>query len=192
MTTTIPDWNANGILPPIAVGASGNSYNRSPYAVTLIEFVDRFASSSERITILEGFLNFRSELHKNGLDSGFQWLDGSFLENIEVLENRPPNDLDVVTFSDKLTPQKQQTLIGSFNAEYLKEQCKVDACYFVYTGRANDDSSVRQITYWYSMWSHRRNSQWKGFLQVDLDSVSDAEAKRILTDKKGEYNDFNR
>ncbi|MDA1231040.1 MAG: hypothetical protein O2856_09720 [Planctomycetota bacterium] len=29
--------------------------------------------------------------------TGFQWLDGSFLEDIELGDGRPPRDLDVVT-----------------------------------------------------------------------------------------------
>ncbi|WP_414651656.1 DUF6932 family protein [Hafnia paralvei] len=34
-----------------------------------------------------------------GLAEGFQWVDGSFTENIELIERRTPNDVDVVTFS---------------------------------------------------------------------------------------------
>jgi hypothetical protein len=64
----------------------------------LISFVDRFSSSPERIAILHSLLQFREELYKSGITSGFQWLDGSFMENIETLESRPPNDMDVVTF----------------------------------------------------------------------------------------------
>jgi hypothetical protein len=33
---------------------------------------------------------------------------------------------------------------------------------------------VKQSAYWYSMWSHRRNHIWKGFVQVDLGSIDDA------------------
>ena len=36
-----------------------------------------------------------------GFSTGFQWLDGSFVEDIEARENRAPNDVDVVTFSYK-------------------------------------------------------------------------------------------
>ena len=35
---------------------------------------------------------------KIGIGSGFQWLDGSFLENVEMTEKRDPGDLDLVTF----------------------------------------------------------------------------------------------
>lgn len=32
---------------------------------------------------------------------------------------------------------------------------------------------VKKPSYWYSMWSHRRNHVWKGFVQVDLDPMDD-------------------
>ena len=47
---------------------------------------------------MTGLLDFRSELHKAGLMRGFQWIDGSFIENIEESEQRRPGDVDLVTF----------------------------------------------------------------------------------------------
>lgn len=35
---------------------------------------------------------------------------------------------------------------------------------------------IRKATYWYSMWSHRRNQAWKGYLEVDLDPAFDRQA----------------
>src|SRR4051812_26048050 len=96
-TVAIPTWNANGVIPPIS-SANPTSAERSPYVVSLSEFVLRFVSTGKRKQILDGFLRHRSRLHAAGLTSGFQWLDGSFLENIEVTETRDPKDLDVVTF----------------------------------------------------------------------------------------------
>ena len=37
-----------------------------------------------------------------------------------------------------------------------------------------------QAAYWYSMWSHRRNQAWKGYLQVDLSPSEDAAASTLL------------
>ena len=34
--------------------------------------------------------------------------------------------------------------------------------------------------YWYSMWSHRRNQAWKGYLQVELSPSEDARAAALL------------
>lgn len=39
---------------------------------------------------------------------------------------------------------------------------------------------VEQCTYWNSLWSHRRNGQWKGYLQVDLAPAGDREAMANL------------
>jgi len=73
---------------------------RSPYVVGLLDVVERFATTPERIRILDGLLRFRADLHQTGIVSGFQWLDGSFMEQVEILEHRPPRDLDVVNFLD--------------------------------------------------------------------------------------------
>ncbi len=86
-TLPIPDWTADGILPPVDL-ADPTSIVRSPYRVDLTDFALRFASSAERITIIDGLLKYRSELHAVGLTRGFQWIDGSLLENVELLRSR--------------------------------------------------------------------------------------------------------
>src|SRR4051812_362167 len=96
-TVAIPAWNANGVIPPIS-SANPTSAERSPYLVSLSEFVLRFGTSAKRRQVLNGFLQYRGRLHTAGLRTGFQWLDGSFMENVETTETRDPKDLDVVTF----------------------------------------------------------------------------------------------
>jgi hypothetical protein len=39
---------------------------------------------------------------------------------------------------------------------------------------------VRQTTYWYSLWSHRRDRIWRGFVQVDLSPADDPAARALL------------
>src|SRR5437868_13267322 len=97
MPMGIPAWTAEGVLPPIAV-AEPTSTLRSPYVVRLSKVVLSFGTNPERRAILEGLIEYRAALHAAGLVRGFQWLDGSFLEQVELLESRPPNDIDVVTF----------------------------------------------------------------------------------------------
>jgi hypothetical protein len=63
-----------------------------------MDLVTRFATTPERQAIIAGLLAYRHALHATGLVRGFQWLDGSFAEHVEVIEQRPPNDIDVVTF----------------------------------------------------------------------------------------------
>lgn len=179
----LPEWNSQGFLPPILPGEKGHSISRSPYAISCLELVKRFGSSVERLSILQGFLNYRKKLHELGLVQGVQWLDGSFVENIEVLESRAPNDIDVVTFADMPEGENQRSLVEGNTEVFLptaaKQAYKVDGYCIFLDGQANQ-SFIKQVTYWYSMWSHTRSEQWKGFLQVDLNNTDDESAVELL------------
>lgn len=179
----LPNWNGAGVLPPIRPGRQGSSPERSPYRVPLADFVARFAISPERMKILDGLLKFRAKLHEIGIISGFQWLDGSFLEQIELLESRSPNDIDVVTFFEMPTGENQLSLLRKskslFDQQALKKKYSVDG-YFSELGQPVDALHVQIITYWYSMWSHRRDGLWKGFVQVDLAPSEDDDARAVL------------
>ncbi len=186
-TIPIPAWNAVGLLPPLDE-AQPTSAERSPYVVSLSDFVLRFGQSEERRRLLDGFLRYRKALHAVDLTSGFQWVDGSFLENIELLEARPPNDLDVVTFYDRPPGQSEAELYarashlipaGAAAKRALKTNFHVDP-YLVYLG-LSPERLVENSAYWYSLWSHRRNREWKGFLQIDLAPLEDAAAQITLT-----------
>jgi hypothetical protein len=69
-------------------------------------------------------------LHAAGIIDGFQWLDGSFLENIESLESRSPRDIDVVTFYYLPPNQTQKALLNGypqlFDHRHIKENYHVD------------------------------------------------------------------
>lgn len=190
----IPSWNNQGVIPPVR-GLEGNDPDRSPYIVTLQSVVERFASSKERIRILKGLLDYRAELYKIGLTKGFQWLDGSFMENIEILESRPPHDMDVVTFFYLPQGETQKSLLdkgGKFLfGKHLKEKYFVDA-YLVTLSNVENQHPVfiRKVCYWYSMWSHRRSNLWKGFLQISLNPKEDELAKDILQRKMGGQNEY--
>lgn len=175
----IPLWNSQGVLPA-TVSATG-SY-RSPYTVVALQLVERFATSKERCKILLGFFKYRAALYSAGLTSGFQWLDGSFMEQVELSENRAPRDIDVVSFLDFSQHDQKQLLSEHaelFDKSKTKEDYFVDA-YFMQLGAALDKHQASRITYWYSMWSHRRDGLWKGFLQLDLQPNADAEAVELL------------
>lgn len=186
-TVAIPDWNAQGAIPPIN-DLQPTAVNRSPYIVSLTDVVLRFGQSAERRAVLDGFLRYRAALHAAGLVQGFQWLDGSFLEHVELLESRPPNDIDVVTFYKLPVGKTQQDLqaqapdiFPNSRASQLamKANFYVDA-YAVHLGMVSE-RLVKQGAYWYSMWSHRRNQIWKGYVQVDLAPIEDAAAQAALT-----------
>ena len=179
---SIPEWNTVGLLPPINQ-ANPISPERSPYNVALLDVIMRFATSPERRQVLLGFLDYRAALHGMGLVNGFQWLDGSFLEQVEALEGRPPRDMDVVTFFDLPQGLDQRSLAQRhgtlFDQKHVKATYTMDA-YFVVLGEPTVHWHVKSIAYWYSMWSHRRDGLWKGFVQVDLDPAQDGNARAIL------------
>ena len=187
----IPAWNTQGVLPPINL-ANPTSHDRSPYGVTLSEVVRRFGMNAPRRIILDGLLRYRSALQALGLNSGFQWLDGSFVENVEEMEGRPPNDVDVVTFFN-LPPGVTELSIVRQDPDLFpltrsarqafKARFHVDA-YLERLGQPSD-SIVLQSAYWYSMWSHRRNAVWKGLLHVSLAPAEDAAARNALASLAG-------
>lgn len=179
----IPAWNMSGIIPPIRPGASGHSSERSPYVVDISEVRAQFTSTPERNKIIKGLLNYRRALYAIGIVSGFQWLDGSFMEDIESLESRPPKDLDVVTFLYLPIGDTQTSLNNKagalFNNQFTKTTYFIDS-YIKVLGEKTEPRHVREISYWYSMWSHRRDGLWKGFVQVDLNPVNDEEEILII------------
>lgn len=158
------------------------SAERSPYVVSLTDFVLRFGTSPERRAILDGLLRYRAALHTEGLVQGFQWVDGSFVENVEALERRAPKDVDVVTFYRLPTGVTQQQLDAEagdlFETSILKSLFHVDG-YYVHLGM-EAERLTRRSAYWYSAWSHRRDNQWRGFLQLDLAPAEDASAAATL------------
>lgn len=180
VTVVIPAWNANGIIPPVS-SAGPTSAERSPYIVSLSEFVLKFAASPKRRQILNGFLQYRVRLHSAGLRIGFQWLNGSFLESVETTETRDPNDLDVVTFFSLSVGVTQQQVLSQAPDLFPRnevEHTRLKSAYFIdayYVSLGSPAPSlVQQSAYWYSMWSHRRDSTWKVYLQIDLDPAEDA------------------
>lgn len=77
----------------------GHSIERSPYQVRMIDVAETFSFSEKRRVILKGLLSYRKALYDAGILLGFQWINGSFMENIEMLEQRAPNDMDVKNVS---------------------------------------------------------------------------------------------
>lgn len=180
----IPCWNMAGVLPAIRPGKEGNDSDRSPYAVTLKQVVERFASTPDRIIILKGLFDYRKALHDLGITQGFQWLDGSFMEEIEAIESRSPRDLDVVTFLNIPDGKSEKILLETnpdlFNHGLVKTHYKLDT-YMHVLGNPLDAIQVKLVSYWYSMWSHRRDgTTWKGFIQIELSPTEDALALDTL------------
>ncbi len=185
----IPLWNSEGLLPAVD-RANPTSANRSPYPVILGDVVVRFGNSPQRTAIVNGFLGYRAALHAAGLTSGFQWLDGSFVEDIETgSRKRPPGDIDVVTFYRLAGGVTQAEIIARhpdlFPADQpgiqaLKDRFQVDAR-TVHLGQSGETLAGRGA-YWSGVWGHQRDTfTWKGFLQIDLSPAGDAAAQALLS-----------
>jgi hypothetical protein len=179
----IPAFNHSHVLPPFE-GERMTSPHSSPYPVSASELVQRFAISAPRCVILDGLLRYRAELRSLGFVQGFQWLDGSFVEDVEAREQRAPNDIDVVTFAHApIAMNKTQInqMMASRPDLFDQERCKEG--FHCDTNLVNLTTSpewlVTQARYWYGLYSHRRDGLWKGMLQLPLDS-DDVAARAIL------------
>lgn len=186
-------WNIQGVVPPIAIGEEGHSPERSPYPISILDFIQKFALSTERIEILIGFLKYRKAIYLSGIETGFQWVNGSFVENIESIDERAPNDIDVVTFSNLYQTIPDYPNWAKSNSSFLnnpiaKRQYKVDS-YWVDMDIGFNEYSIERCTYWYSMWSHQRDTNiWKGFFVISLSPNDDNEAIRYLSGLNVESN----
>ena len=186
----IPEWNSAGVLPAVSpLDSDSGERSPSPYAISIIDLVRRFGVSKDRQKLLSGLLKLRAELHRNGLNQGFQWIDGSFLENVEGRENRSPNDIDIVTFFYIPDGYSEKTLLQAFPSLFdrvgLKEQYSVDS-FYVPLNQAPLEKIIELSTYWYGQWSHTRNGEWKGYLQIDLAGADDEQARLQLDQLNGE------
>src|SRR5438067_12351601 len=89
----IPPFSQSLVLPPIY----GNPAQRSPYRASFTELAQRLATSDHRKQLLRGLRLYRAKLRDIGI-TGFQWINGSLVENVEELRQDNPKDVDVVTF----------------------------------------------------------------------------------------------
>ncbi|MBE2295247.1 MAG: hypothetical protein IAF00_09855 [Phycisphaerales bacterium] len=180
----IPAFNLSGVLPPFLGPSPTGRTEMSPYAVSMVEVVKHFATSHERIHILTGLLDFRAALRAVGIVDGFQWLDGSFVEDVEKMRNRAPADVDIVTFAHRPTasPDEWRRLVSDhlylFDPRITKAQYHCDA-YFVDLDK-KPFLVVDDTRYWFGLFSHQRvTSLWKGMLSVPLQSDDDV-ARSLL------------
>lgn len=173
-------------LPPY-LRVQGKITERSPYKCSISQLCGRYATSVARVAILDGLLNLRSECRVRGI-VGFLWLGGSFLEDIETLEQRDPNDIDAVTFiREPITPAAVAAAVSSpidlRTRPYVKVTYRVDHSFVELRSPAS--KLMNATYYWYGLYSHRRNDLWKGMLEIQLESTSDDDdaARRILEGK---------
>jgi len=178
-----PAFNIDGVIPPF-VGARGPGDSRtymSPHEASPVEVIARLGGTPQRRNILKGWLAHRMELRAVGVVTGFQWLDGSFVEDKE------PNDLDIVTFFRRpLAAPTAATMAelmmrtpSVFSRAQVKEAHHLDAQ--LVDLNATPEAVVDLTRYWAGIFSHRRGDlMWKGMLKVDLDDRDDDLASLVL------------
>lgn len=97
----IPPFAASGALPPFIDASPTDPAKRSPYQTDMFQLVERFCTSPHRAKLLLGLNAYRQHLFDGGFVSGHQWVDGSFVEDVEVIRGRPPSDIDVITLFNR-------------------------------------------------------------------------------------------
>ncbi len=170
----IPSFDHNNVLPP-HMGNPTDKTHLSPYSCTILELCHQFSTSGQRIAILKNYITFRQRMTSLGIIIGFQWLDGSFMENIERSESREPNDLDIVTFFGGISRADQANLIKIFpefaSPVLAKNTYKLDHYAVDYT--YHPDVTVEQTRYWLQLFTHNRIGVWKGILRLPLNTPID-------------------
>ena len=153
--------------------------------MTPLNFVERFGVTEERCALLADLLDLRAALYEARLVQGFQWINGSFAEHVEVRQDRAPNDIDVVTFhhipDDHGTQQKLREAYPSLFESHWGDSGSIHS-YFQHLNPIAPEHLVRRTAYWYSLWSHTREGTWKGFLEVDLAPDEDVKARQKLNE----------
>lgn len=152
------------------------------------EVATRFGGSETRRAILRGLLEYRAAVRAAGFVRGFQWLDGSFLEDVELVRRRPPADVDLVTFaqrpknySDAEWREFVSLHASLFDPQEAKSRYRCDA-YFVDLS-LKPELLVSYTRYWFGLFSHQRATNlWKGMLEVPLDS-DDLVAQGMLAEE---------
>jgi hypothetical protein len=179
----IPDFTLDLALPP-HLGNATDAGQLSPYGCTTQELCEKLGKTPERREILNGFLDFRECLVANGVTDGFHWLGGSLLEEIEVLENRPPNDIDVATFYWPADAGQNLRLAQHFpefmNFQLSKQKFRVDSYPVDISYSAS--LTIHWVKYWVLLFSHRRDGVWKGMLHVAINTPDeDSRARGTLS-----------
>ncbi|MGX5733013.1 DUF6932 family protein [Bosea thiooxidans] len=182
----IPAFGPSGVLPPFVGNGPADRAQTSPYRASMTEIVQRFATSGERIAILRGLLDYRAALAAIGIEDGYQWLDGSFVEDCETTRNRAPGDIDVVTFAYRPAALKGNQDWNPFVIQnqniFDPHQTKVDfRCDAYYIDLLKPPHiMVADTAYFNGLFSHHRDTaQWKGMLLVTLRS-DDVAARQLL------------
>ena len=160
----LPEHLPSGFLPPHVGERFVVKNGASPYRITREAFASRFAVSEKRQDFVTRLFGMLDEARALGVDTGFTWIGGSFVDM-----RAEPNDLDVVTFyvpTAKTSREVVQQNPRIFQPTSAKAQFGCDAYFLPLSGNRK---SYRTVSLWYALFSHDRESfTWKGFVELAL------------------------
>lgn len=185
-----PTFNPSGVIPPFASGNPA-APGGSPYSTTLTTIVHQLGGTPERRTLIAGLIAYRDALRAAGITTGFQLIDGSFTENSELINERPPGDIDLVTFAHLPVPPPEVPAFAAANAALfnMAETKQIYRCDAYFVDLSKDPRLLLDETfYWYGLFSHQRiTHNWKGMLKVPL-IADDIAASALLGGVEGRAN----
>ena len=188
---SIPEFDARGLIPPVDVTNPAGPA-RSPYMATVVELVERFGQTPHRRVLLRNLLAYRQLLTSDDYVSGVQFIDGSFVEDVEAVQNRAPQDIDVFTLVNPPTKYAADyTLWLSQGAQFWGEEIvnrsankvrfSLDTFGIIVDDQIPIFHTMHDIMYRYGLFSHQRNTfHWKGFVALDIGTTDDNMALTLL------------
>lgn len=155
------------------------------------QLVLSLGTTPHRKALLRNLLAYRSLMYGHGYAAGIQFLDGSFVEDVERHSGREPRDIDV--FSLLNVPQRYMQNPATWHPDGMnfwtaeiqnqplnKSRFGLDT-YAVLVEEMSLMHLVKDVMYWYSLFSHQRTTRaWKGFVAVILDPQQDGDALTAL------------
>ncbi|WP_226635284.1 DUF6932 family protein [Brevundimonas poindexterae] len=185
----IPAFNSAGIIPPYLTAAGHG--DRSPYESTIVELVERFGFSPERRRILRGLIGYRAALAAGGFAEGYQLIDGSFVEDCEALRNRPPGDVDVLSYlampahySNDINAYQNEGipfLVNEMLGHAAKQNYSVDAYLAVNPPGMSLSEFFHIFSHFTLLFSHQKQTDvWKGAISIPFDLLADTAAMARL------------
>lgn len=126
---------------------------------------------------MRGYLRHRAELRNYGLH-GVQYVDGSFIDKM----TREPRDIDVITFfvppPEFNAAKAKAERPDVFDRHLSKHAFHCDA---LFVNLTLDPFETLDITrFWYGLFSHNREDEWRGLLHVTLAADEDAAGIQML------------
>lgn len=148
------------------------------------ELLVALGTTPARQNLIFGLLKYRELLGSFGYTAGVQFIDGSFVEDVETREARDPGDIDI--FSFLMQPAQyvgnvalwQSTGFPQWATEVVnrtlnKQRYQLDT-YGMVVDQGGPLEMMNATIYWYSLFSHKKVAQdWKGFVRIALDPVDD-------------------